>query len=67
MKEYLARQFTENEHVRSALKVTPPILVNSFTLFGHPLSDFALILTIVYTSIMIFVTVRDKIFNKNTD
>jgi len=48
----------------SVAKVTPPITVISAQAAGVTVSDVALWLTIVYTSIMIVVTIRDKFLKK---
>ena len=42
------------------LKAAPPVSVGTLTLMGYNLSDFALIITIIYTLCMLFVLIRDK-------
>lgn len=42
------------------LRATPPVGVGTLTLLGYNLSDFALIITIIYTSCLLFVLIRDK-------
>lgn len=46
------------EHVDEVLKVLPPVGVGGLTLLSIQLSDWVLILTIVYTCILIV----DKVF-----
>jgi hypothetical protein len=42
------------------LKAAPPVSVGTLTLMGYNLSDFALVITIIYTSCLLFVLIRDK-------
>jgi hypothetical protein len=43
-----------------ASKVSPPVGVTGLTLYGISLSDFVLLLTAVYTVLMIGFMLRDK-------
>ena len=43
-------------------KAAPPITVSALTLFGFPISDIGIALTIVYTLLLIFLTMRDRIW-----
>lgn len=45
-----------------AVKSAPPLTVGTLTLLGISLSDWTLILTATYTSVLLFVLVRDKIW-----
>ena len=53
------------EHIlhSDAVKTFPPIVVSGMTLFGYQISDIGIIITIFYTLLMIFVTLRDRVFN----
>ena len=46
------------------VKVSPPVTVSAFTLFGYPLQSWVLLLTALYTLLQIYVLVRDKLINK---
>ena len=41
-------------------KVAPSVTVTGFTFFGHPLSEWAQLLAIIYSSLMIFFLLRDR-------
>lgn len=45
----------------------PPVAVTGLTLFGVPLSEVVLVLTAVYTIILIYTTVARHIREKNRD
>lgn len=45
----------------------PPVTVTGLTLFGVPLSEVVLVLTAVYTIILIYTTVARHIREKNRD
>lgn len=51
-----------HEHSTSVdmIKATPPVSVTTLTLMGHSVSDVLVVLTIIYTSCMLFVLIRDK-------
>jgi len=42
------------------VKVAPPAFVAGFTFFGHPLSEWAQLLAIIYSALMIFFLLRDR-------
>ena len=46
------------EAIADTVKVAPPATVSVLKLFEIPLSQWVLILTAIYTALMIFVTVR---------
>lgn len=46
------------EHLVNAVKDAPPLAVGSMTLFGVQLSDWVLLLTVVYTIIRIISELR---------
>jgi ABC-type phosphate/phosphonate transport system permease subunit len=48
--------------LHEAVKAAPSIVVSGLVVMGQHLSDIAIVLTILYTSIMIFITLRDKIY-----
>jgi len=48
------------ESIVELAKVTPPVAVAGFTFFGHPLSEWAQLLAIIYSSLMIFFLLRDR-------
>lgn len=52
------------QHVKETFaevaKVAPPVTVAGFTFFGHPLSEWAQLLAIIYSSLMIFFLLRDR-------
>ena len=57
---------TESGILGSVMKTLPPITVSTLTLSGVALSDLSICITIVYTSIMLYILVRDKIINRNS-
>lgn len=46
------------------VKVSPPVAVSTFTLFGYPFQNWVLVLTALYTCLQIYVLLRDKLFMK---
>ena len=50
--------------ITEAAKATPTVTVGGLTLFGVVLSDWVMILTIVYTLLQLFFLLRDKWWNK---
>lgn len=48
-------------------KAVPPVTVAGFTFFGHPLSEWAQLLAIVYTGLMIFFLLRDRMWQSIKD
>lgn len=48
------------ESLAELAKVAPPVTVAGFTFFGHPLSEWAQMLAIIYSSLMIFFLLRDR-------
>lgn len=56
----------ESQHTTHAVaeisKATPPIAVGGLTLFGVGLSDWVLILTLIYTILQIGFLIRDKVW-----
>lgn len=49
------------ETVIEAVKSAPPVSVGTLTLMGVSLSDWTLILTGIYTLVLLYVLIRDKI------
>ena len=56
-----------SEFVTEAVKASPTITVGGLTLFGVGLSDWVLIATLVYTSLQVYVLVRDKFIKRGKD
>lgn len=54
------------EYTMDIVRVSPPITVSAFTLFGFPLQNWVLILTAIYTLLQIYVLMRDKIIFRKT-
>jgi len=53
--------FTHEHLISSSVaKATPPVSVSTLTLLGYNLSNVLVILTIIYTSCLLFVLIRDK-------
>lgn len=50
--------------ITEAAKAAPTVTVGGLTLFGVVLSDWVMILTIVYTLLQLFFLLRDKWWNK---
>lgn len=46
--------------IQEVTKASPPVTVGALTLLGLPLSDWIIIVTIVYTVLQIFFLLRDK-------
>ena len=46
------------------VKVSPPVAVSTFTLFGYPFQSWVLVLTAIYTLLQIYVLVSDKLLQK---
>lgn len=46
------------------VKVSPPVTVSAFTLFGVPLQSWVLVLTAIYTLLQIYVLIRDKVLKR---
>lgn len=44
-------------------KAGPPIIVSGLTLYGCPISDVGIMITIIYTIFLTYVLIRDKIIN----
>jgi hypothetical protein len=42
-------------------KTAPPVTVAAFTFFGHPLSEWAQLAAIVYTSLIITFLIKDRV------
>lgn len=53
-----------SELITEATKAAPTITVGGLTLFGVVLSDWVMLLTIVYTLLQLFFLLRDKWWNK---
>lgn len=51
--------------MNEAAKAIPPVTVGITTILGFTLSDWVLLLTIVYTGLQIFFLVRDRIRKRN--
>lgn len=54
-----------NSTTDTILRLSPPLTVSSLTLLGIPMSQITLILTAIYTLLMIILTIRDKFFGSN--
>jgi hypothetical protein len=52
---------TNTNIIHEAAKVSPSIFVSGMVLLQQNISEIAVVLTIIYTIIMIFITIRDKI------
>jgi hypothetical protein len=46
---------------------TPPVAVSGLTLFGVPLSDIVLVLTALYTVVLIYTTISRHLREKHRD
>lgn len=57
---------TTKEIVASAAKVAPPVSATGAHLLGFSLPDWVMFLTVIYTSIQIFLLLRDRVFRKQT-
>lgn len=55
---------TKTEVVTQAIKASPPITVGALTISGMPLSEWVLIITLIYTLSQIFFLFKEKIFDK---
>ena len=53
---------TASEVIATTVKSGPPIAVGGLVLFGIPLSQLVLILSAIYTTLLIVVVVRDKFY-----
>ena len=51
------------EMVSDAAKAAPPITVTSMSLMGFPISDWAFLLTAIYTALLIISLARKLIMN----
>ncbi|MGA7781165.1 MAG: hypothetical protein WCA85_26130 [Paraburkholderia sp.] len=49
----------------SAVKATPPVSAVVATFLGVPLADWVLAVTLVYTSLQIYVLIRDKLVQRH--
>jgi hypothetical protein len=56
---------SRSDVVASAAKVTPPVSIAGLTLLGYPIADWVLFLTALYTSLQIWVLVRDKFISRH--
>ncbi len=54
----------DTEVVGLAAKAAPPLSVSGMTILGVSVPDWAIILTIVYTVLAIFVLIRDKFWDR---
>jgi type III secretory pathway component EscV len=45
-----------------AVKAAPAITVSTMVILGHPISDYAVLATLVYTLFLLYVLIRDKIY-----
>lgn len=55
------------DHAMDIVKASPPVAVSTFTLFGYPLQSWVLVLTALYTTLQIYVLIRDKFIRKSND
>jgi hypothetical protein len=53
-----------NDLAASAAKAGPPIVMSAAALLGLSLSDWVLVVTIVYTVLQTIFLIRDKVFRK---
>jgi hypothetical protein len=51
---------TNSDIVTEVVRATPPVTVGGLTLFGVGLSDWVLLLTLVYTALQVYFLLRDK-------
>ena len=51
----------KNDTLVEVAKALPPVTVAGFTFLGYPLSDWAQLLAILYTSGLLFFMVKDKV------
>lgn len=56
-----------SEIVTEGLKAVPTVTVGGLTLFGVVLSDWVMIITIVYTLFQLFFLLRDKWWRQRKD
>ena len=45
-----------------AAKAAPAITVSTMVILGHPISDYAVLATLIYTLFLLYVLIRDKIW-----
>lgn len=64
MKEEIVQATTEIGGTATMVKIAPPVAAAGAILFGIPLSQWALILTIIYTSLMIGAFIYDRFIKK---
>lgn len=50
----------DHQTFADVVKTTPPVVVSALTIWGIALSDWTYILTATYTTIMLYVLLRDK-------
>lgn len=56
----------QSDFTTELVKSAPPIAVGGLTLFGVGLSDWVLLMTLVYTVLQVYILVRDKLI-RNRD
>jgi hypothetical protein len=52
----------QNETTSALAKLSPAAGVSGATMFGFPLPDVVLLMTLFYTGLQVFILVRDKIY-----
>lgn len=50
--------------VSSLLPITPSAATSVLVFFGYPLSQWLILLTFIYTCFVLYVLIRDKIWNR---
>lgn len=55
---------TKKAEIIMAMKTAPPLVVSGFTLFGHPLSDWVQLATLVFIFVQIAVIIHKWKNNK---
>lgn len=51
------------ELAASAAKVAPPVITTGLHIFGVPVAEWVMALTLVYTVLQIIILLRDKVFH----
>jgi disulfide bond formation protein DsbB len=62
-----AAELVRSDVAASAVKSAFPVSVASMTLLGFQLSDWVMLLTIIYTILQIAFLIRDKVLRKRGD
>jgi len=57
-------KMNETSVLHSMIPLAPSATTSVLVFFGYPLSQWLILLTFIYTCIMLFILVRDKIWNR---